>query len=161
MDVLSMVAQGITFGTVLSNVFGASGMAILEALTEGRSVLEELPKLVHRSVKAKLPMLSAALEAVVEDIQAIERKIVAHLEPHKAKLDLLQTIPGVSLTSACILLLAEICVDMGCRPTARHLAAGGGVAPAAGRAVERATVPEPERGAPTCAVRWWNARAQP
>lgn len=142
-----LARQGITFGTVLSNVFGASGMAILEALTEGRSVLEELPKLVHRSVKAKLPMLSAALEAplaeipryllmtqlqrleaVEEDIQAIERKIVAHLEPHKAKLDLLQTIPGVSLTSACII-LAEIGVDMSCWPTARHLAAWGGVAP--------------------------------
>ena len=142
-----LARQGITFGTVLSNVFGASGMAILEGLAEGRSVREELPKLVHRSVKAKVPMLSAALEApladipryllmthlqrleaVEEDIQAIERKIVAHLEPFKDKLDLLQTIPGVSLTSACII-LAEIGVDMTCWPTAKHLSAWGGVAP--------------------------------
>lgn len=142
-----LARQGITFGTVLSNVFGASGMAILEALAEGRSVLEELPKLVHRSVKVKLPMLSAALEApladipryllmrhlkrleaVEEDIQAIELKITAHLEAHKEKLDLLQTIPGVSLTSACII-LAEIGVDMNCWPTAKHLSAWGGVAP--------------------------------
>jgi len=142
-----LARQGITFGTLLSNVFGASGMAILEALAEGRCVLNELPKLVHRSVKVKLPMLSAALEApladiprcllmtqlqrleaVEEDIQAIERKIVAHLEPYKEKLDLLQTIPGVSLTSACII-LAEIGVDMTCWPTAKHLSAWGGVAP--------------------------------
>ena len=129
-----LARQGITFGTVLSNVFGASGMAILEALAEGRCVLEELPKLVHRSVRVKLPMLSAALEApladipryllmtqlqrleaVEEDIQAIERKIAAHLEPYKEKLELLQTLPGVSLTSACII-LAEIGVDMTCWP---------------------------------------------
>lgn len=142
-----LARQGITFGTVLSNVFGASGMAILEALAEGRSVVEELPKLVHRSVKVKLPMLSAALEAplaeipkyllmrqlkrlesVEEDIHGVERKIAAHLEPHREKLNLLQTIPGVSLTSACII-LAEIGVDMSCWPTAKHLAAWGGVAP--------------------------------
>jgi len=142
-----LARQGITFGTVLSNVFGASGMAILEALAEGRSVVEELPKLVHRSVKVKVPMLSAALEApladipryllmthlqrleaVEEDIQAIERKIAAHLEPYREKLDLLQTLPGVSLTSACII-LAEIGVDMTCWPTAKHLSAWGGVAP--------------------------------
>jgi transposase len=142
-----LARQGITFGTVLSNVFGASGMAILEALAEGRCVLKELPKLVHRSVKVKVPMLSAALEApladvpryllmtqlqrleaVEEDIQAIERKIAAHLEPYKEKLDLLQTIPGVSLTSACII-LAEIGIDMTCWPTAKHLSAWGGVAP--------------------------------
>jgi transposase len=142
-----LARQGITFGTVLSNVFGASGMAILEALAEGRSVQEELPKLVHRSVRVKLPMLSAALEApmadiaryllmtqlqrlesVEEDIQRIEQKIAVHLEPYREHLELLQTIPGVSLTSACII-LAEIGVDMKCWPTAKHLAAWGGVAP--------------------------------
>jgi len=68
------------------------------------------------------------LEAVEEDIHVIEGKIVAHLEPYREKLDLLQTLPGVSLTSACII-LAEIGVDMTCWPTAKHLAAWGGVAP--------------------------------
>jgi transposase len=142
-----LARQGITFGTVLSDVFGASGMAILEALAAGRSVLEELPGLIHRSVQKKLPMLSAALEAPLEeaaryllalqlrrledverDIQAVEQQIAKHLEPHKAKLDLLMTIPGVSLTSACII-LAEIGVDMSHWPTAKHMSAWGGVAP--------------------------------
>lgn len=45
-----------------------------------------------------------------------------------AKLDLLMTIPGVSLTSACII-LAEIGVDMTHWPTAKHLAAQAAVAP--------------------------------
>jgi transposase len=139
--------QGITLGTVLSNVFGASGMAILEALAEGRSVLQELPKLVHRSVQGKVGMLNAALEAPLsdiprfllmsqlqrleameEDIQTIERKIEAHLEPHRDKLDRLMTIPGISTTSACII-LAEVGVDMSRWPTEKHIAAWGGVAP--------------------------------
>jgi len=60
--------------------------------------------------------------------QVIEQKIAMHLEPYRAQLELLQTIPGVSLTSACII-LAEIGVDMHCWPTAKHLAAWGGVAP--------------------------------
>ncbi|MBL0312797.1 MAG: IS110 family transposase [Holophagaceae bacterium] len=58
-----LARQGVTLGTVLSNVFGTSGMAILESLAEGRSVVDELPKLIHHSVKKKLGMLTAALEA--------------------------------------------------------------------------------------------------
>jgi len=142
-----LARQGITLGTVLSNVFGVSGMAILVALAEGRSVLDELPKLIHRSVIGKLAMLSAALEAPLADvpkflltmqlhrleamaasIHDIEEKIAAHLDPYKDKLALLMCIPGVSRTSACII-LAEIGVDMTCWPTPKHLAAWGGVAP--------------------------------
>lgn len=139
--------QGITLRGVLSNIFGASGMAILERLAEGKSVREELPKLVHRSVKAKVPMLGAALEAplgdipryllmfelrrletIEADIAAIERKIADHLAPHKEKLELLQSIPGIGLTAACIV-LAEIGADMTCWPTQKHFAAWSGVAP--------------------------------
>jgi transposase len=142
-----LARQGITLGTVLSNVFGTSGMAILEALAEGRSVVEELPKLVHWSVQKKLGMLTAALEAPLdavprvllahqlkrletaeEDIQDIERLIAEHLAPFRKEMDLLMTIPGVSLTSACII-LAEIGVDMSHWPTEKHLTAWGGVAP--------------------------------
>jgi transposase len=142
-----LARQGIPLGAVLSNVFGVSGMAILEALAEGRSVIDELPKLIHRSVCGKLPMLNAALEAPLadvprfllmmqlhrledmeENIHTIEQKIATHLEPFKDKLALLMSIPGVSLISACII-LAEIGVDMTCWPTSKHLAAWGGVAP--------------------------------
>lgn len=131
----------------LSNVFGASGMAILEALAEGRSVEKELPKLLHRSVKHKAGILEAALEAglgeisrqllgmhlgrleaVEEDIQKVERMIERQLAPHRDKLELLMTIPGVSYLSACVI-LAELGVEMGQWPTEKHLSAWGGVAP--------------------------------
>jgi len=141
--------QGIPLGSdgLLSNIFGRSGMAILEALAEGRSVLEELPKLLHRSVKHKVGILAAALEAglgevsrqllamhlgrleaVEEDIQKVEALIAKQLEPHKDKLKLLMTIPGVSYISACVI-LAELGVDMTQWPSEKHLSAWGGVAP--------------------------------
>jgi transposase len=142
-----LARQGVTLGTVLSNVFGASGMGILEALAEGRSVVDELPKLIHWSVKKKLGMLTAALEAplslvprkllalqlkrlevVEEDIQDVENLIAIQMAPFKDQLELLIKIPGISLTAACII-LAEIGVDMTVWPTEKHLSAWAGVAP--------------------------------
>ncbi len=132
---------------VLSDLFGVSGMGILEALAEGRPVQDELPHLLHRSVKGKQEAISAALEAglrdalrpllamhlgrlesVAEDIHQVEKLIARQLAPHRAKIDLLMTIPGVNLISACVL-IAELGVDMTQWPTPKHLSAWGGVAP--------------------------------
>ena len=143
----NLASKGLPLAKVLSNVFGVSGMGILEALAEGKPVVDELPKLVHRSVKGKLPALTAALEAPLpevprallalelerleeleEHIQAVERLIVTHLEPHQEALKVLTSIPGVGPTAACVI-LAEIGVDMSHWPTERHLSAWSGVAP--------------------------------
>lgn len=141
--------QGIPLGSegLLSNLFGVSGMGILEALAEGRDVLAELPKLLYRNVRNKQEVLGAALEAglgevarkllalhltrleaVEEDIQKVEGLITTQLSPYQAQMDLLMTIPGISRLSACVL-LAELGVDMSQWPTHRHLSAWGGVAP--------------------------------
>jgi len=141
--------QGIPLGVkgLLSDIFGVSGMGILEALAEGRDVLEELPKLLYRTVKGKKEAISAALEAglrttirplmamhlarleaVEEDIKQMEALIAKHLAPYQDRLDLLLTIPGVSLISACVI-IAELGIDMTVWPTAKHLSAWGGVSP--------------------------------
>jgi transposase len=143
----SLASKGIPLSDVLSNVFGVSGMGILEALAGGRPVLDELPNLVHRSVKGKLPALTAALEAPLSEvarrllgialerleelekhIQEVEALIAKQMEPHHESLKALMSIPGISLTAACII-LAEIGVDMSHWPTAKHLSAWAGVAP--------------------------------
>jgi len=140
----SLACKGIPLGNVLSNVFGVSGMGILEALAEGRSVVEELPKLVHRSVKSKLPALTAALEAPLpeaprrllaisltrleeleEHIQEVEKLISKQMEPHAVAINQLTGIPGIGVTAASIV-LAEIGVDMSHWPTERHLSAWAG-----------------------------------
>ena len=141
--------QGIPLGVkgLLSNIFGVSGMAILEALAEGRDVIEELPKLLYRTVKGKKEAITAALEAglrdalrpllsmhltrleaMEEDLQKVEQLIAKQLSPYKDRLDLLMTIPGVSLISACVI-IAELGIDMSQWPTSKHLSAWGGVAP--------------------------------
>lgn len=143
-----LARQGITLGTVLTDVCGGkSGSAILEALAEGRPVLEELPKLIHRSVKPKLEMLGAALEAPLPEIprcllvmhleqleenegriQKVEGLLEQQLAPYKDQLERLMTIPGIKRISACAI-LAEIGVDMSAWPTEKHIAAWAGVAP--------------------------------
>lgn len=156
-----LARQGITLSDVLSNVFGASGMAILKALAEGRSVLEELPSLVHHSVKGKLGALTAALEAalpqiprtlltiqlgrleeVEQRIGEVEALVVVQLSPHQSQIDRLMKVPGLSLTSVCII-LAELGVDMKVWPTEKHIAAWAGVAPgsreSAGKRMSAAT----------------------
>jgi len=142
-----LASQGLPLAKVLTNVFGVSGMAILEALAEGRSVKEELPKLVHRSVLAKLPALQAAIEAPLEEvprvllalglkrheeledhIQDMERRIETQLLPHRDVKGRLMAIPGISTTAANVI-LAELGVDMSPWPTAAHIAAWAGLAP--------------------------------
>lgn len=141
--------QGIPLGAdgLLTNIFGVSGMGILEALAEGRDVERLLPKLLHASVKHKQASLSAALqaplrevarqllamhltrlEAVEEDIHRIEKLITQQLQPYAEQLALLVTIPGISHISACIL-IAELGVDMSPWPSQAHLSAWCGVAP--------------------------------
>jgi transposase len=147
-EVLRLLArQGITLAGVLSNVFGASGTAILNALAEGRAVIDLLPTLIHRSVKGKVVALTAALEAplggiprellviqlqrleeVEQAIGRVEGLITRQMEPFSSQIEAMVKVPGISWTSACII-LAEIGVDMSIWPTEKHLAAWGGVAP--------------------------------
>ncbi len=144
-----LARQGLPIGAdgLLSDIFGVSGMGILEALAEGRDVLSELPKLLYRGVKKKRELLGAALEAglgdiprkllamhlgrleaVEEDLQKVERYIADQMSPYQEQLKLLETIPGVSYLTACVL-IAELGLDMTQWPSYRHLTAWGGVAP--------------------------------
>lgn len=65
-----LARQGIPIGSdgLLSDIFGVSGMGILEALAEGRDVIAELPKLLYRGVKHKQALLCAALEAGLGEV---------------------------------------------------------------------------------------------
>lgn len=147
-EILRALARvGITLSDVLSNVFGVSGMRILNSLAKGEPVIDKLSSLIHHSVKKKLPKLTAALEAPLSEdtrflltqglarleetethIRAIEERIAKRMEPHNASIHRLVSIPGIGVTSACII-LAEIGVDMSHWPTERHLTSWAGLAP--------------------------------
>jgi transposase len=143
----NLAESGITLAAFVSDVFGVSGMGILEALAEGRSIQEELPSCLRTKLKKKLAPIAAALEAPLDEIsrmllgmhlsrlEDLEKKIgeveallFKHLAPYAEKLRLLEMIPGISRLSAAII-LAEIGVDMSVWPTEKHFSVWAGVAP--------------------------------
>jgi transposase len=132
---------------VASDVFGVSGMAMLEALAAGSTSASEMARLARGRMRRKHAALEAALEghmrehqrfllamqlrqleAVDCDLEALDARIDAQLEPFRAQHQLLLQIPGVDRVTAAAI-LAEIGTDMGVFATARRLAAWAGLAP--------------------------------
>lgn len=143
----TLAESGITLAAWVSDINGVSGMAILEALAEGKSIKDELPNCLKTTLKAKIVPIEAALEAPLGDVSRsilamhlerleqaeahiaqVETDLFKALEPHADKLALLMTIPGVARTAAAII-LAEIGVNMSAWPTEKHFSAWAGVAP--------------------------------
>ena len=132
---------------VASDVFGVSGMAMLEALAAGSTSASEMARLARGRMRRKRDALEAALEGrmrehqrfllamqlrqlgeVERDLQALDSRIDAQLEPFRLQHGLLLQIPGVDRVTAAAI-LAEIGTDMDVFATARRLAAWAGVAP--------------------------------
>jgi transposase len=135
--------------SVLSDIVGVSGRAILEALIAGEADPDRLLALVHRRVKAEPGRLRAALtgrltdhhrfllrlhlrqtDAIDAALAEIDAEVERDLGPFRDAVRLLRSIPGVSDLSAQAI-VAEIGTDMGRFPTAGHLLAA--VPPTLGR----------------------------
>jgi transposase len=132
---------------VASDVFGVSGLAMLEALAAGTTDAAEVASLARGRMRRKHAALEAALEghlrghqrfllvmhlrqleAVEHDLEALDARIDAQLAPFRVPYEQLLQIPGVDRVTAAAI-LAEIGIDMGVFATARRLAAWAGVAP--------------------------------
>jgi transposase len=133
--------------SVLSDLQGASGRAMLEALIAGETDPAKLAALAHPKVKATPAMLREALrgrvtrhhrfllrlhlqqtEALDAAIAAIDAEVDAHLDSFRAAVRQLSTIPGVSALSAQVI-VAEIGTDMSRFPSAGHLLSWAGLCP--------------------------------
>ena len=120
---------------------------MIEALIAGETDPEALAALAHRRIKATPDELEAALrgrvtrrhrfllrlhlqqiDAIGAAIGDIDQEVDADVEPFRAAITLLTTIPGVSVLSAEII-LAEIGRDMSRFPTAGHLVSWAGLCP--------------------------------
>jgi len=135
--------------SVVSNVVGASGRAILAALLGGETDVVILADLAKGKLRKKRDQLERALvghiaphqcflltellaqidgldETIARFDDAIARQCAA--SEQEAIIQLLDTIPGVGRAMA-ELLVAEVGVDMTRFPTPGHLAAWAGVAP--------------------------------
>jgi len=139
---------GIKLTSVASAVWSKSSRAMTEMLIAGEADPVMLAELARGRMRSKIPALTEAMEnRWVTHHSALAGQILAHIDfldatidtltseiverlvPFRAAVELLKTIPGVAdLTAQTI--IAEIGVDMSRFPTARHLAAWAGVAPA-------------------------------
>lgn len=137
----------IKLNSVISDIIGLSGRAMIEALIAGQSEPDKLAALAHRRIKASPAELEAALRGRVTDhhrfmlrlhlqqidalnaaIAEIDRQVEANLEPFRTATTLLITIPGVSELMARTI-GAEIGTDMSRFPTHGHLISWAGLCP--------------------------------
>jgi transposase len=132
---------------VMSNIVGVSGRAILNALIAGETDPERLADLTRGRLKATRADLVDALHGRVTDhhrfmiqmhlgqidgleraVAAIEARIGEALGPFRAAVSLLTTMPGISETTARVL-VAEIGTDMSRFPSVGHLISWAGFCP--------------------------------
>lgn len=138
---------GVKLTSVVTDVMGASGRAMVEALVGGTTDPQVLADLARGQLRKKLPALQRALvgrfrpvhafllEQILAKIdyldEALERltaEIDRRVAPFAAMLTALDTIPGIDRIGA-ISLLAETGGDMGRFPSAAHLCSWAGMCP--------------------------------
>jgi transposase len=138
----------IKLGSVASDVLGASGRSMIEALIAGEKDATVLAEFAQRQLRGKIPQLQRALQGEVTDhhrfllrelldqYDFLERKIARMNErlaevaprPFRAAVERLDAIPGVGERGAKAL-LTEIGTDMSRFPTHKHFASWAGRCP--------------------------------
>src|SRR5262249_48598913 len=148
----------VKIGSVLSDVFGMTGQAILEALLEGKASPEEMAHLARGLARRKIPQLVEALKGhrltdshrfliehclqhmafLEESVERLEAEIMAHVEAANLNrpFALLQTVPAVKQAAAAAI-LAEIGSSMEPFPSPEQLASWAGVCPGNNRSANR------------------------
>lgn len=140
----------VKIASVLTDVFGVSGLQMLLALLEGQTSPAEIAQLARGTAKRKIPQLIEAIEGnrMSDHMRFVIRSCVRHLaclEEEVEELDreilnrmqlpifqnaftLLQTIPGVGQLSAATI-LAETGPELDSFPTAEQMASWSGLCP--------------------------------
>jgi transposase len=140
-------AANLKLGSVLSDIMGHSGRAIVDALAAGESNPDKLAGLLHSQVRASRAQVSAALQGRLAEhqrlllrvhlgqvdtieaaIAALDRELDERLEPFRAAVTRLSAMPGLAALSA-VSILAEIGTDMSRFPSEAHLISWAGLCP--------------------------------
>ena len=141
-------SANIKLDSVASDVLGASGRSMIEALIDGETDATVLAELAQRKLRDKIPQLQRALAGEVtehhrfllrellDQYDFLEHKITRMSErlrevtpsPFRAAVEQLDPIPGVAERGA-EALLAETGTDMSRFPTHKHFASWAGRCP--------------------------------
>ncbi len=134
-------------GSVLSNILGNSGLAMLEAIIQGEADPEKLADLAQGNARKKRAELIEALRgrvtahhrtmlkfhldvirALNKTLEELDAAVGKALTPIRERAQLLTTMPGISDIAAQVL-VAEIGVDMTRFPDQGHLISWAGLCP--------------------------------
>ncbi|HEY2953652.1 MAG TPA: IS110 family transposase [Candidatus Eisenbacteria bacterium] len=166
---------------VISDLLGTSGRAILKALIAGETDPERLLARTTGRLEAPRGRLLEGLRGVVTDhhrfmlklhlrqiealkaaIAQLERRMEKLLRPFRERVEQLDTIPGVDVTVAQVL-IAEIGLDMTRFPTAGHLVSWAGLCPRMDESAGKRRSTRVRKGAPwlktTLVTAGWGAAA--
>ena len=126
-----MEDANVKIGDVSSDVFGAAGQAMLEALLENKLQPPQIAELAHHRLQSKIPQIVEALEShrmtghhrmlirqaldhmryIEKMIGELEAAIRQKLQPYQKQIELACTVPGIGANSAASI-LAETGMDM-------------------------------------------------
>jgi transposase len=156
----------VKIGSVLADIMGQSGRAILDAIVGGQSDPEKLVELASKRVKATRAELIEALRGRVtkhhrfllklhlhqideldQAITSIETEVGESLAPFRAAAELLKTIPGISEVAASVI-VAEIGIDMERFPSSAHLISWAGLCPKSDESAGKRRSTRVRKGAP-------------
>ena len=156
----------IKLSSVITDILGMSGRRILQAIVAGETDPMKLAELGGPRLAATKSQLTDALHGRVrphhqfligqhlktigqleETITAFDERIEAALEPFRDAIERLKEVPGLSDTSAQIL-LAEIGTDMRQFPTAGHLLSWAGLIPRLNESAGKRRSTRVRKGAP-------------
>ena len=145
---LMLEDASIKLSSVASSLTTVSARAMLTALVEGERDPQVLAEMAKGKMRRKIPELAQALEGhfdahharlagsilrrldlVEQALAELDQVIAVACQPWAHHIELLQTIPGVGERVAQVI-VAETGADMSRFPSAAHLAAWAGVAPA-------------------------------
>lgn len=137
----------IKLSSVATNVFGKSGVSMLEALLKGEQDLEQIADLAYGRMRPKKKALEDALDGrlqehhrfmlrlqldrlrrVEEDLRRIDEFADQRLAPYAAQQKALTKIPGVGEHTAAVI-ISEMGVDATAFQSPHHFAAWAGLAP--------------------------------
>jgi transposase len=139
--------SGIKLSSVVSDVFGTTGRAILDGLAEGTLNPQQIAALAKGSLRNKVAELERAVrdslsptqremlsfhlreyDSMDAQVLAIEQKLEEYFEQYESQVAAIDPIPGINPLAA-ITLLAETGVEMSVYRNEGHLAAMAGLAP--------------------------------